>query len=39
MDNLVDAKIVRDYIKGTVGDAAAPINYGNNIDVVKYLNG
>lgn len=39
MDNLVDSKMIIDYIKGQQGEAASPIVYGTHVDVIKYLNG
>ena len=39
MDNMIDAKTIRDYIKGQVGDASAKIAYGTHIEAIRYLNG
>ena len=36
MDNLVDAKMLKEYIKGQEG--AAPLEYGTHLTAVRYLN-
>ena len=38
MDNIVDHKMIKEYLEGKIGNPETKIEYGKHLDVIRYIN-